>query len=574
MSGSGSATATLTGSITEIDATLGATNAVTYTPDTDVNGSDTLTVTLNDGGIHQNDDPSDDQLAAPQEVSDTIDVTIDPVPDPPVTGDAVLPAVDEDTSSPPGATVTTLLSGYDDADDDALAGVAISDNAADASSEGAWQYSVDGGALWGDVPTDVTRGTALQLTSSTRLRFKPVRDYSGAPGGLTLHAIDASGTRAYSSLVTQETADVDAGADDLDPDGGTLSTQITSADDGSSLEPDEITVEEDQNATGNVLDNDTDIDDTLSVASFEVSSSSYDAGETATISNVGTLTIDANGSYTFTPDQDRSGTVPTVTYATNTGASATLDIEVSPVNDVPVLTVPGGAVDVTEGQSVTFSTTLVDVSDPDNTDAQLRFRIEALPTDGVLRYNGGPVRVGLTFAYADIGLLRYTHDGGSATSDAFGVTLRDGAGGVVGSSASPAQIDLDIVRVNEAPTIHVPSLLRVYEDEALPFGDITVDDEETADADLTIEIDVVANVGRGGAHVRRKSSRRGRHVHRRSVRRSRDRLARHEPGRSRHAPDLRHLGHRHGRRQRYREDRERDDHRRGLPGQRRSRVAE
>ena len=130
VSGSGSATTTLTGSITEIDVTLGATSAVSYTPDADVNGTDTLTVTLNDGGIHQNDDPSDPQLAAPQEVSDTIDVTIDPIPDRPVTGDAVLPAVDEDTSSPSGETVTALLSGYDDADDDALAGVAISDNAA------------------------------------------------------------------------------------------------------------------------------------------------------------------------------------------------------------------------------------------------------------------------------------------------------------------------------------------------------------------------------------------------------------------------------------------------------------
>ncbi|MBU3600754.1 cadherin-like domain-containing protein, partial [Polynucleobacter sp. 30F-ANTBAC] len=58
------------------------------------------------------------------------------------------------------------------------------------------------------------------------------------------------------------------------------------------------------------------------------------------IAGVGTLTIASDGAYTFTPVANYNGTVPTVTYSltddngTSVGDTSTLDITVTPVNDV------------------------------------------------------------------------------------------------------------------------------------------------------------------------------------------------------------------------------------------------
>ena len=54
------------------------------------------------------------------------------------------------------------------------------------------------------------------------------------------------------------------------------------------------------------------VDGQVSVVSFTIGESTYVAGQTATIANVGTLVIGANGAYTFTPDANYNGSVPTV----------------------------------------------------------------------------------------------------------------------------------------------------------------------------------------------------------------------------------------------------------------------
>ena len=65
-----------------------------------------------------------------------------------------------------------------------------------------------------------------------------------------------------------------------------------------------VPVTEDTPATGSVLPNDSDVDgDLLTVTQFTVAGDPtvYTAGQTATIAGVGTLVINADGSYTFTP---------------------------------------------------------------------------------------------------------------------------------------------------------------------------------------------------------------------------------------------------------------------------------
>nr|WP_290442711.1 Ig-like domain-containing protein [Halomonas sp. OfavH-34-E] len=88
-----------------------------------------------------------------------------------------------------------------------------------------------------------------------------------------------------------------------------------------------------------VLSNDSDIDgDALSVASFSVEglTGTFTAGETATIAGVGTLTLNADGSYRFDPALNYHGSVPKVTYVLSDGHvsdTATLSITVDSVDD-------------------------------------------------------------------------------------------------------------------------------------------------------------------------------------------------------------------------------------------------
>ncbi|MCW6536161.1 cadherin-like domain-containing protein [Sphingomonas lycopersici] len=95
-------------------------------------------------------------------------------------------------------------------------------------------------------------------------------------------------------------------------------------------------------ATAGLLANDNDIDgNTLTVTQFTVAGDTtvYAAAATATIANVGTLTINADGSYTFAPAANYNGTVPVVTYTVSDGtasSTATLSLTVTPVNDPPI----------------------------------------------------------------------------------------------------------------------------------------------------------------------------------------------------------------------------------------------
>ncbi|WP_166115400.1 Ig-like domain-containing protein, partial [Pseudoalteromonas sp. Z9A5] len=121
-----------------------------------------------------------------------------------------------------------------------------------------------------------------------------------------------------------------------------------------------ISVTEDTPATGNVLTNDTDADaDVLNVTQFVIDGDTtvYTAGTTATITGVGALLINADGSFTFTPATNYTGPVPSATYTItdNNGATDTAILSFSnmvPVNDAPEA-VNDGPISVTEDTPAT-----------------------------------------------------------------------------------------------------------------------------------------------------------------------------------------------------------------------------
>jgi hypothetical protein len=104
---------------------------------------------------------------------------------------------------------------------------------------------------------------------------------------------------------------------------------------------DNATIPEDTVATGNVLSNDSDVEGSaLTVTQFSINGTTYAAGSVADISGVGTVTIQTNGDYTFTPVANWSGSVPSVVYTVTDGSDAStglLALKVTPVADVPTI---------------------------------------------------------------------------------------------------------------------------------------------------------------------------------------------------------------------------------------------
>ena len=64
------------------------------------------------------------------------------------------------------------------------------------------------------------------------------------------------------------------------------------------------------------------VDGPITLTTFTVfgDATVYNAGDTATITGVGTLELLANGDYTFTPVANYNGAVPVVTYTLTDGS--------------------------------------------------------------------------------------------------------------------------------------------------------------------------------------------------------------------------------------------------------------
>ncbi|WP_218584150.1 Ig-like domain-containing protein, partial [Pseudomonas sp. JG-B] len=165
-----------------------------------------------------------------------------------------------------------------------------------------------------------------------------------------------------------------------------------------------IAVTEDTPATGNVLTNDSDVDnDTLTVTQFEVGGTTYTAGQTASLAGVGTLVINANGSFTFTPALNYNGPVPTATYTVSDGNltdTAELSFaDVIPVNDASVLVADTNS--VAEDNPATGNV-LGNDSDVDNTLTVASFTINGVP---------GSFTAGSSAVIAGVGTLSIAANG-------------------------------------------------------------------------------------------------------------------------------------------------------------------
>ncbi|MGY4141631.1 hypothetical protein ACVKS2_001639, partial [Pseudomonas sp. PvP125] len=217
----------------------------------------------------------------------------------------------------------------------------------------------------------------------------------------------------------------------------TLDVKIDAVDDASVLKADTGSALEDHVATGNVLSNDVDVDNVLNVATFSVNGTSYNAGQTAVIAGVGSITIGADGAYAFTPVKDFNGDVPQIGYTTNTGSSSTLDVKIDAVDDASVLKADTGS--ALEDHVATGNVLSNDV-DVDNVLSVATFSV-----------NGTSYNAGQTAVIAGVGSITIGADGAYAFTP-----VKDFNGdvpqiGYTTNTGSSSTLNVNIVAVNDAP---------------------------------------------------------------------------------------------------------------------------
>ncbi|MDP1667272.1 MAG: Ig-like domain-containing protein, partial [Methylobacter sp.] len=261
------------------------------------------------------------------------------------------------------------------------------------------------------------------------------------------------------------------------------------------LADDSVTVAEDSGTyiigASNLLTNDT---NATSITGFSWNGQTATAGNSITVSGIGVLTVNSNGTFSFNPEDNYTGTVPSVTYTATDGtyaASATLSISITPANDAPTATDDT----VTTLEDTTVILALSDFgaySDIENT-ALATIKITTLETSGSLEYNNGtswvPVTQDQEISVADIsaGKLRFVPaaDANGSPYTTVGFKVSDGTDYSTGAYT----LTLNVTPVNDAPINTVPGAQTLSDYQTLTFtSGLSVADID--DASLTVNLSV------------------------------------------------------------------------------------
>ncbi len=357
-------------------AVLNADGTVSFTPDSNFNGVASFTYQVKDSTLTSD--------------SATVTVNVTPVNDAPSGADNTV-TINKNNSY----IVTAADFGFSDPNDsvaNTLLNVIVS--SLPVATDGVYQLN----------GVNVAIGQRINIAdiNDNKLVFIPATDKNGTGlGSLGFHVQDDGGT-------------VNGGVD-TNAIANTLNFNI--ADVAPVAVNDTLTALEDSVTTYaamQLLNNDTDLDgDTFTIASVTngtvtmVWNYSWSAWEYITSSTGGTAVLNAGGIVSFTPDSNFNG-VASFTYqikdSTLTSDSATVTVNVTPVNDAP----SGADNTVTINKNSSYIVTAADFgfSDPNDSvaNALLNVIVSSLPvaTDGVYQLNGVNVAIGQRINIADI----------------------------------------------------------------------------------------------------------------------------------------------------------------------------
>ncbi|QKI89494.1 beta strand repeat-containing protein [Thiomicrorhabdus xiamenensis] len=258
----------------------------------------------------------------------------------------------------------------------------------------------------------------------------------------------------FSSINPSDVAlSFDATATDMDGDSasGTIVVgidQVSDGNDDSMFEDvsESASVEQDTVLSGNLLLNviDNDADQTHQVTDFTVDgdATTYAAGDTAVISGVGSLTVDGNGDYSFTPETGYVGAVPEVTYSVlDVNDTAPEDTDTSTLN-IEVVATPVAAMMVEESFDYAMLETGAGIT---TLSAELRTEFDGSFEDLVQTETEGEVALGSESPAEgsdeggqDLLAQEASENGAGNANIPDGVPDHSSAGGVPGGAVDPA----------------------------------------------------------------------------------------------------------------------------------------
>lgn len=454
-------TAILVSGASHGDLDLSSDGAYTYMPDADFNGSDSFTYVANDGELDSN--------------IVTVEITVNPVNDAPVASDDEA-TTDEDTSY-----AGAVLANDMDVEKSDLTAVLVQDVAHGKlalAENGEYTYTPDTDYYGSDSFTYTAADGELDSnTAVVMIQVDPVNDAPSFAAGADVTVDEDSG--AFESTWASEIIagpknegeqSVSFGVEvsnnalfskqpAIAPDGtltftpapsanGSATCDVTLTDNGDPqlsatatfvihvsavndapvAHDDAATVEEDssvaKDAAHGVLSNDTDIEgDSLTAALVDGP-------------DHGTLTFDADGSYTYAPDADWNGT-DSFTYKVTDGkldsAPATVRISVTAVNDAPVAA--GNSYSTDEDQQLAVATPGVLGNDDDVDGDTLSAVLVEGTAHGELVLSRG-------------GSFTYTPEHDWSGTDTFTYRASDD-----GLSSSDVTVSIAVTAVNDAPSV-------------------------------------------------------------------------------------------------------------------------
>ncbi|MCF6235111.1 MAG: cadherin domain-containing protein [Gammaproteobacteria bacterium] len=395
---------------------------------------------------------------------------------------ATLAAVNEDTLSPVGATVTALLNGnFNDVDSSSnLSGIAVAADTSVSGVQGDWEYSTDSGSNWFDMGS-VSTASALLLNNSTLLRFKPFSNYSGTPGSLTVFAVDESGSTTYTSSATRQAFDTtsDDTASQIAASGVAIGTSVTAVNDAPILTAFSAVIDSTNEDTEVELTlaelqaqgDETDSEDgtvsrfvikSVSTGSLKIGTS---AGTATTFAATSNDTIDASNNAYWTPVSNANGSLnafaAVVKDSSNAESISAVQalIMVTATNDTPTLTVFSAAIDSTNEDTeveLTLAELQAQGDEADSEDGTVsRFVIKSVST--------GSLKIGASAGTA-MPFAATSNDTIDASNNAYWTPANDANGSLSAftvaaedssntESISAVQALIMVTAVNDIPTL-------------------------------------------------------------------------------------------------------------------------
>ncbi len=180
----------------------------------------------------------------------------------------------------------------------------------------------------------------------------------------------------------------------------------------------------------------------------------------------------------------------TVSDGTATSSANTFNIAVN--SAAPDITANTGA-SVTEGSSVTLTTTNLSASDAGEPDSGIVFTVTSAPQNGYLQLASNPGTAITSFTQADLaaGNVQYVHDGSETSSDSFTFAVADS--GDTSSNTGTFNIAVNpvapVVSTNTGATVNESSSV------TLTTANLGATDQGAADSDLLFNVTSSPNYG-------------------------------------------------------------------------------